>query len=94
MPNGDYNKMNKDGNAGKGLLGLMGLFAALSAAKSVSNSKKEQKIADLKLQLVNVQYKKSQLKGGFFRELRNAQEIEELESQEAAILSQLKELGG
>ena len=98
MPNGNWDDMNRDGKAGMGLLGLIGLFAAAGVVKSVSNSNKEQEVqlkrAQLQVKLNEVQKELSKRRGNIFREALYAGEIEELERQEAAILRQLKELGG
>lgn len=94
MANGDWDKMNKAGNAGKALLVILGSFAAAGAAKSVSNSKKEQQKAKLQRQLDEVRYELSKRRGNFFREAWFLQEIEELERQEEELLRQINELGG
>ena len=96
MPNGGYDKMDKDGKGGIGILGALLTAAAVYSGKETIKRKKEAEIArkraELNQQLSNVRYKLSQTRSGLLSPWLYKDEIRQLEAQEAQIIRALNEL--
>ena len=96
MPNGGYDKIDKDGKGGIGILGALLTAAAVYSGKETIKRKKEAEIArkkqELNQQLNNVRYQLSQKKKNIFTAAWYADEISQLEAQEAQIIRALNEL--
>ena len=87
--NGGADGMKNDGAAGIGLLVGLGLLAA---GVHSSNKSKSNKKAQLQQELQEINYQLSQLKGGFFKEAWNYDQINRLESRKKEIIEELERL--
>lgn len=96
MTNYDWDDMNNDGNAGKGILGLLAATLIGGAAISSVNKKKQEEIARkraaLQQELQNVRCELANKSNGFFKSAWYADEIKQLEIQEKQILHALNDL--
>lgn len=89
MANYDWDDMNNQGNAGKGLLTTLIIATGGMAIKITNDKKKKEK---LKEELNEVRSDLSKKKGNIFKEAWNYNEIERLEERERELIQEINNL--